>query len=285
MALRALIVAAFCTVAMIRAGDAQPLHVLAAGSLREALGEIGRQYRALTGIEIVAGFGPSGLLRQRIEQGEHADLLTTGGSKSLMASGTAILEAAEKVIEKRRELAAHALEAATADIELVNGRFVIAGTDRSIDLIELARLIRTELTLRDAAAAAPSPDSMRQFWPPSRPDATQPRCSWRQMHGGRPAAHRVTLPAYGPHPRRSRGFDNDLPIRYIYMDIAYREDETWMSRCRVAAGRAGGDRRRPGRRPGIFRAADGVDRNEAGHVGGARRDFRAGRVRDPVRRR
>ncbi len=83
-------------------------------------------------------------------QGDSDELIAgggTGGSKSLMASGTAILEAAEKVIEKGRAIAAHALEAAAADIELVNGRFVIAGTDRSIDIIELARQVRTGLAL------------------------------------------------------------------------------------------------------------------------------------------
>ncbi|MGH7061872.1 MAG: substrate-binding domain-containing protein, partial [Stellaceae bacterium] len=89
MALRALLVAALCTVAVIRPAAAETLHVLAAGSLREALGEIGRQYRAATGIEIVAGFGPSGLLRQRIEQGEYADLLASAD----MASPLALLRA------------------------------------------------------------------------------------------------------------------------------------------------------------------------------------------------
>ena len=56
----------------------------------------------------------------------------TGGSRSIMQSGGAILEAADLVIEKDRVLAAYALEAAVADIELVGSDFVIAGTDRRI---------------------------------------------------------------------------------------------------------------------------------------------------------
>jgi len=56
----------------------------------------------------------------------------TGGSRSIMQSGGAILEAADLVIEKDRVLAAYALEAAVADIEFVGSDFVIAGTDRRI---------------------------------------------------------------------------------------------------------------------------------------------------------
>jgi CO/xanthine dehydrogenase Mo-binding subunit len=47
----------------------------------------------------------------------------TGGSKSLMASGTAIVGASEKVIERGRQIAAHVLEAAVADVEFSRGRF------------------------------------------------------------------------------------------------------------------------------------------------------------------
>jgi len=66
----------------------------------------------------------------------------SGGSKSIMHSGTAIVEAAAKVIEKGKEIASHVLEAAPSDIEFNHGRFVIAGTDRAISVMELARLVR-----------------------------------------------------------------------------------------------------------------------------------------------
>jgi ABC-type molybdate transport system substrate-binding protein len=74
---RILVVAAFCLLAMIDATRAEQLHVLAAGSLREALGEIGSQYRKATGVNVIADFGPSGVLRERIEKGERADLFAS----------------------------------------------------------------------------------------------------------------------------------------------------------------------------------------------------------------
>jgi carbon-monoxide dehydrogenase large subunit len=74
----------------------------------------------------------------------------SGGSKSLMHSGTAIIEAATKVVEKGKEAASYVLEAAASDIEFANGRFVIAGTDRSVTVMELAR------TLREQRAKLPS---------------------------------------------------------------------------------------------------------------------------------
>jgi aerobic carbon-monoxide dehydrogenase large subunit len=75
-------------------------------------------------------------------QGDSDRLITgggSGGSKSIMHSGTAIVEAAAKVIEKGKQIASHVLEAAVSDIEFRQGRFVIAGTDRAISLVELAQ--------------------------------------------------------------------------------------------------------------------------------------------------
>ena len=63
----------------------------------------------------------------------------SGGSKSLMHSGTAIVQGAAKVVENGKQVAAHVLEAAPADIAFEHGRFVIVGTDRSISIMELAQ--------------------------------------------------------------------------------------------------------------------------------------------------
>ena len=63
----------------------------------------------------------------------------SGGSKSIMHSGTAIVEAAAKIVEKGKELAGYVLEAAPSDIAFDKGNFVIVGTDRSISIMELAR--------------------------------------------------------------------------------------------------------------------------------------------------
>ena len=60
-----------------------------------------------------------------------------------MLSGTAIMQAADKVIDKGKDLAAHVLEAAAGDIEFRDGRFVIAGTDRAIGVMELAERVRS----------------------------------------------------------------------------------------------------------------------------------------------
>jgi len=62
----------------------------------------------------------------------------TGGSKSIMASGNAFNEAADLVIEKARAAAADVLEAAVGDIEFVDGQLTVAGTDKSIGLLDLA---------------------------------------------------------------------------------------------------------------------------------------------------
>jgi len=66
----------------------------------------------------------------------------TGGSRSIMASGQAIVEASRLVIEKGKRAAAHLLEASEADIEFAKGHFTIAGTDRGIDIIELSKRLR-----------------------------------------------------------------------------------------------------------------------------------------------
>jgi carbon-monoxide dehydrogenase large subunit len=63
----------------------------------------------------------------------------SGGSKSLMHTGTAIVEASAKVVEKGKELAAYVLEAAPSDIAFDKGNFTIVGTDRAISIMELAQ--------------------------------------------------------------------------------------------------------------------------------------------------
>ena len=66
----------------------------------------------------------------------------SGGSRSVMFTGTALVETADLVIEKGKQVASHVLEASVSDIDFKAGRFVIAGTDRSIGLLELAARLR-----------------------------------------------------------------------------------------------------------------------------------------------
>ena len=66
----------------------------------------------------------------------------TGGSRSITATGSAIVESSALVVAKGKQAAAYLMEAAEGDIEFVDGRFTIAGTDRSIGIMELAQRMR-----------------------------------------------------------------------------------------------------------------------------------------------
>jgi carbon-monoxide dehydrogenase large subunit len=66
----------------------------------------------------------------------------TGGSRSITATGTAIVESSALVVAKGKQAAAHFMEAAEGDIEFASGRFTIAGSDRSIGIMELAERLR-----------------------------------------------------------------------------------------------------------------------------------------------
>mgnify|MGYP001806919146 CR=1 FL=1 len=88
--------------------------------------------------------------RLRLLQGDSDQLKVgggTGGSRSALVASQAFLEAGDKLIEQGKQIAAHVLEASALDIEFAHGRFTIAGTDRSIGIIELADRIRGGLTL------------------------------------------------------------------------------------------------------------------------------------------
>jgi carbon-monoxide dehydrogenase large subunit len=62
----------------------------------------------------------------------------TYGSRSLAVGGTALAHALTKIVNKGRKIAAHLLEAAEADIEFKDGRYVVAGTDRAKAFGEIA---------------------------------------------------------------------------------------------------------------------------------------------------
>lgn len=59
----------------------EPLQVYAAGSLREVLTEIARDHEASTGQKIALTFGASGLLRERIEKGEGAQVFASADTQ------------------------------------------------------------------------------------------------------------------------------------------------------------------------------------------------------------
>ena len=73
----------------------------------------------------------------------------SGGSRSVMFMGTALTESAAIVLERGKQIASHVLEASVGDIEFKAGRFIIAGTDHSISLLDLAARLRGGLKLPD----------------------------------------------------------------------------------------------------------------------------------------
>ena len=56
----------------------------------------------------------------------------TYGSRSIAVGGAALVKATEKIIAKAKKIAAHLMEASEADIELKDGQFSVAGTDKSV---------------------------------------------------------------------------------------------------------------------------------------------------------
>jgi aerobic carbon-monoxide dehydrogenase large subunit len=86
----------------------------------------------------------------------------TFGSRSIAVGGSALDRAAAKVIEKGKRIAAHLLEASADDIAFAEGRFEVAGTDRRVTLLEVARVAHNptsypaeELGLQDSAVYDP----------------------------------------------------------------------------------------------------------------------------------
>ncbi len=63
----------------------------------------------------------------------------TGGSRSLALGGSAVGVAAAGVIEQGKRLAAHTLETAIVDIEFADGVFTVAGTDRAVAIVDVAK--------------------------------------------------------------------------------------------------------------------------------------------------
>ncbi|MDU8913053.1 xanthine dehydrogenase family protein molybdopterin-binding subunit [Aestuariicoccus sp. MJ-SS9] len=56
----------------------------------------------------------------------------TYGSRSIAVCGSAMVRATEKIINKAKKIASHLLEASEADVELKDGQFTVAGTDKSV---------------------------------------------------------------------------------------------------------------------------------------------------------
>jgi carbon-monoxide dehydrogenase large subunit len=106
----------------------------------------------------------------KLLQGDSDELIAgggTGGSRSMYASGTAIVEGADLVIDKGKQIAGAVLEASAGDIEFKNGTFTIAGTDRSVGIMELAAKLRAGLRLPEGVPTSLSVKHVTENPPPS----------------------------------------------------------------------------------------------------------------------
>lgn len=109
----------------------------------------------------------------RLEQGDSDIVHTgngTGGSRSITASGTAIVEASQLIIQKGKQAAAHVLETSENDIEFADGRFIVAGTDRGIGVMELASTLRASTSLPEGVPTSLDVDHTTQGIPSTFPN-------------------------------------------------------------------------------------------------------------------
>jgi len=74
-----------------------------------------------------------------------------GGARSMHQGGTALVKAAQMVIEKGRVIAAGLLQANIADVEFSAGRFKVQGTEREMDLLAVARVASDPANLPDGS--------------------------------------------------------------------------------------------------------------------------------------
>ena len=86
----------------------------------------------------------------RFQQGD-TDLLPGGnghgGARSMHMGGTALVMAIEKLIEKGKLIAAHLLQAPADQVSFADGRFVVQGTERAIEIGKLADAARDPANL------------------------------------------------------------------------------------------------------------------------------------------
>jgi len=91
----------------------------------------------------------------RFQQGD-TDLLPDGhghgGARSMHLGGTALVLAVEKLIEKGRLIAAHLLQAPRDQVCFEAGRFVVQGTERAIEIAEVADAARDPANLPEGLA-------------------------------------------------------------------------------------------------------------------------------------
>lgn len=138
--------------------SAADLVVYGAGSLREAVGQVAREWGTKNGTIVRTEFGPSGRMRERIEQGEPVDLFTSadiGHAAKLVADGRAQAMA----MFARNALCGLLPAGATASSETLLNRLLDPSVRIGISPAKIDPLgDYTELLFRRAEAVHPGAD-------------------------------------------------------------------------------------------------------------------------------
>ena len=90
----------------------------------------------------------------------------TFGSRSSGVGGASIQLASKKIVEKCTKVVAHNMEVAPEDIEFADGVFTVAGTDKSMNLMDAAKLTQSFMTAVPAGVE-PGLDEWAAWTPPA----------------------------------------------------------------------------------------------------------------------
>jgi carbon-monoxide dehydrogenase large subunit len=85
------------------------------------------------------GVAPADIRLAQADTDEVAIGRGTYASRSMMVGGSALRAAADEVIERGKRFAGHFMEASAGDIAFANGKFTVAGTDKSMSIREVAQ--------------------------------------------------------------------------------------------------------------------------------------------------
>jgi carbon-monoxide dehydrogenase large subunit len=122
--------------------EAATVRVAPDGSISACLGTHNHgQGHATTFAQIVSDRFGVDFQKIQIVEGDTAVVpVGTGtfGSRSIAVGGSALHVACGKIIEKGRKIAAHLLEASAGDVEFMDGRFKVGGTDRAVTFAQVA---------------------------------------------------------------------------------------------------------------------------------------------------
>ncbi|RSM60171.1 carbon monoxide dehydrogenase [Kibdelosporangium aridum] len=85
--------------------------------------------------------------------------MDTYGSRSLTVGGTALVLAAQRVVDKAKPVAAHMLECSVDDVEFTGGKFAVQGTDQSVSIQDVALAVFAAHDLPDGFEASLDSDA------------------------------------------------------------------------------------------------------------------------------